>query len=93
MTTLLVTCEIHCGGLPTQIAVNALIVHVIATQRISWVPVCNLCHKLPHVNQQEKGNVTPPILAKLSLLLNVFEGELLASAYPVVSANHKRQCN
>jgi hypothetical protein len=46
MTALFVTREIRWGRLPTQIAVNALIVHVIATQRISWVPVCNLCHKI-----------------------------------------------
>src|SRR5438093_9095723 len=31
MTTVLVTRNIHRGGLPTQIAVNTLIVHVIAT--------------------------------------------------------------
>jgi hypothetical protein len=49
MTTLFVTREIHWGRLPTQIAINALIVHVIATWRISGVPVCNLCHKITSI--------------------------------------------
>jgi hypothetical protein len=46
ITTLFVTREIHWSRLPTQIAVNALIVHIIATQYISEAPVCNLCHKI-----------------------------------------------
>jgi hypothetical protein len=46
MTTLFVTPEIHWGRLPTQIAINTLIVDVIATQRVSRALVCNLRHKI-----------------------------------------------
>jgi len=45
MTALFITREIHWGGLPAQIAVNALIIHVKATQRVFWIPVRNVCHK------------------------------------------------
>jgi hypothetical protein len=46
MTALFVAREIRWGGLPAQIAINALIVHVKPTQHVVWIPVCNVRHKI-----------------------------------------------
>jgi hypothetical protein len=46
MTVLFVAREIHWGGLPAQIAINALIVHVKATRRVFDMPVRNVSHKI-----------------------------------------------
>jgi hypothetical protein len=46
MTKLLVTRDICWGSLSTLIAVDALIVHVVAPRRIFKIPICNVCHKI-----------------------------------------------
>jgi hypothetical protein len=57
MTALFVTREIHWGGLPAQIAVNALIIHIKAPPRVFWISVCNVSHKI--TSSQVSGGALP----------------------------------